>query len=131
MIFSGVILGHLVGDYLLQGEWMAVNKKTRSLEGFLACFIHCSIWSLCVIYFGEMAWTAETYLLVYVSHAILDQTYLASGYMKYANIFGHGIRKNDMRNWKWTKARVLQYALVDNTFHLLFIWGMMKAGWIC
>ena len=33
------IIGHLVGDYLLQNDWMALNKKASSLH----CAVHCCI----------------------------------------------------------------------------------------
>jgi len=32
MTLTLAIIGHLVGDYLLQNDWMALNKKKRSLN---------------------------------------------------------------------------------------------------
>lgn len=34
------LLAHLVGDYLLQSHWMALNKRSSSL----ACVIHCTLY---------------------------------------------------------------------------------------
>lgn len=33
------LVGHLVGDYLLQNDYMALNKKKSSFH----CMVHCSI----------------------------------------------------------------------------------------
>lgn len=40
-IFLSLILGLLVGDYLLQPKLMAIQKSERSIDGFVACWIHC------------------------------------------------------------------------------------------
>ncbi len=29
-----IILGHLIGDYLLQSDWMAINKRKVDQQGF-------------------------------------------------------------------------------------------------
>lgn len=47
----GMLVGHLVGDYLLQNDWMALNKKFKNFEGRLACGVHCFLWTLSVLAF--------------------------------------------------------------------------------
>jgi hypothetical protein len=126
MNLAGIILGHLVGDYLLQNQWMATNKKKDTVEGFFACLIHCTIWSLSVMFFGDIPFTFNTFTLVLFSHWILDWTYLASTYMWVVNIFNWRHVKN--ARLKMTDAKILQYAIVDNTLHLVILWGMIKAG---
>lgn len=42
------LVGHLVGDYLIQNDWMALNKKQSSLH----CAVHCGLWTLSVILFA-------------------------------------------------------------------------------
>lgn len=37
------IIGHLVGDYLFQTDWMAQNKKAPGESGADACIVHCFI----------------------------------------------------------------------------------------
>lgn len=27
-----IILGHIIGDYLFQSDWMAINKKKKDLK---------------------------------------------------------------------------------------------------
>jgi hypothetical protein len=53
------IIGHLVGDYLLQTDWMAQNKKLRSWP----CLVHCVIWTACVCIFAGWGWLAAAFLL--------------------------------------------------------------------
>ncbi len=42
------LVGHLVGDYLVQNDWMALNKK----KSMLPCLVHCAIWATCVVLFA-------------------------------------------------------------------------------
>jgi hypothetical protein len=49
MNFLLAIIGHLVGDFLLQNDWMAKGKK-RSHK---ICFLHAWIWVQCVGVFGS------------------------------------------------------------------------------
>jgi hypothetical protein len=44
-MFEQLIL-HAVGDYLIQNDWMAQNKKKLTWLGELACQIHCITYSL-------------------------------------------------------------------------------------
>ncbi|WP_301108119.1 DUF3307 domain-containing protein [Sporosarcina sp.] len=39
-LFTYVLLGHLVGDYLLQTSWMAMNKAYKWLPLLTHCFIY-------------------------------------------------------------------------------------------
>ena len=127
MNLAGTILGHLVGDYLLQGQWMAMNKKKHTFEGLAACAVHCSIWTACVMFFGEIDFTLTSVPLVFMSHAILDRTYLASKYMALVNIFNW---REVCKTNKITDAQILHYAIVDNVWHLVFLWTMAKTGLI-
>lgn len=38
-----MLLGHLVGDYLVQNDWMALNKSKNNLTGWLQPYIVCCI----------------------------------------------------------------------------------------
>ena len=43
-----ICLAHVVGDYLLQTDWMALNKKEKGWFGWKAAFVHCWIWTACI-----------------------------------------------------------------------------------
>lgn len=47
MMFQ-LLLGHLVGDYLLQNQWMALNKTKYTLIGWTAALVHCILYTLAV-----------------------------------------------------------------------------------
>ena len=48
-MFVDAIVGHLIGDYLLQNDWMAMNKKKSGENGWTACWVHCSLYTLAVM----------------------------------------------------------------------------------
>lgn len=105
------LIGHLVGDYLLQNDWMAFNKKVKTLKGELACNLHCLVWTLCILLFtGWWEWTAA--ILVYLSHYILDRTALVKWWVETFN------RQAKPQGWV--------YILTDNTLHLIFLWLIDK-----
>ncbi|AET69198.1 Protein of unknown function (DUF3307) [Desulfosporosinus orientis DSM 765] len=99
------LIGHLVGDYLLQTEWQAVNKKTPGLKGWLACLIHCSFWTLSVSVFTGW-FSVKVVLLVFLSHILLDRTNFVAWYLSVS-------RKGQER---WLQI------VCDNTMHLVLLW---------
>ena len=107
-----LLLGHLIGDYLLQSDWMALNKKKRGSKGFLPCIIHCILWTLSVYIFTVgFKVNITIFILLFLSHYILDRT----------NIVKYIINKTIMPNptmWK--------IIIVDNTLHLLFAYFILK-----
>jgi len=72
-----LLLGHLVGDYLFQNDWMALNKKRR----LMPCLVHCAFYTFCVGIFlwpltRELGWLQWwcCYQLIFLSHILLDGT---------------------------------------------------------
>ena len=106
-----IILGHLIGDYLLQSDWMALNKKKPNLEGFIACLIHCTIWTISMMIFIG----SNNILLalgLFLSHILLDRTKLVVWYLNTFKIMPNPTM------WK--------IIIVDNTLHLLMVYGLLK-----
>lgn len=110
-----IILGHLIGDYLLQSDWMAINKKKSGSTGILACCIHCLLWSISIYLFTVgfiISYTTITiFLLLFISHWILDRT----------NIVRYCIDKTTMPN-----PAIWKIIICDNTLHLLFVYFILK-----
>ncbi|KEO83671.1 DUF3307 domain-containing protein [Tumebacillus flagellatus] len=104
------LIGHLVGDYLLQNDWMALNKKKKSWRGELACNVHCVLWTLSVLLFTGW-WDWRHALLVYLSHYILDRSPLIKIIVNFINI---------------GKPQPWVYIMYDNTLHLLFLYLIDK-----
>jgi len=78
------LLLHLLGDYFLQNDWMATNKRKWTLEGWVACVIHCLLYA---IPFG-IYYNPTVCLLVYSTHILVDKFCLA----KYFTM---------LINWNW------------------------------
>ena len=104
---------HLIGDYIIQNDWMAINKKKRSWMGELACQTHCITYALPFFYLGS--WQAV--LAIYVSHYIIDRSRLVEYFLAARNLTW------STDNFGFNKMRPAivsfwLYVIVDNTFHL-------------
>lgn len=118
------IIGHLVGDYLLQTDWMALNKKQRSFP----CFVHAWIWTLSVCLFA--GWDTFSALLpLSIAHFIQDRTNLVSWWMrlKWKN------QSEFMRTDQITAGGLLRPGLgpwsvivVDNVWHIVSLWFVWR-----
>lgn len=104
------LIGHLVGDYLLQNDWMAYNKKQKTWRGELACNLHCLIWTLSVLCFTGW-WDWPHALLVYGTHYLLDRTGLVNWYVNKINL-------GPPLSWL--------YIVTDNVLHLLVLYLVDK-----
>ena len=121
-----IIFGHLVGDYLLQNNWMALNKAKYDLKGWVACFGHCFVYTLTMAVFTN-DWSAGWIVLVFLSHFLIDKFGFVEWYLH--TIKGRSI-KDCLRlasdQYSTCSIDVLQisitafvYIVCDNTFHLL------------
>lgn len=108
------LLGHLVGDYLLQNDWMALNKKAYTLKGWTACIVHCLLYSIAVCLFT--GWLDWRFLLVFITHLALDKTMVVVWYMNLTGSFRRIISDKNNPSAIWA------YAVVDNTFHLVTLY---------
>lgn len=125
--FANLILGHLIGDYLLQNKWMAMNKSASSFK----CAVHRAIYTVAVM--------AATYqnlfslwwaLLIFVPHFVIDRFSLADKWLDLIN--GRSLRdfmfngksdipkEIDFENYHVLRGgfTALVYAVADNTIHL-------------
>jgi len=132
-----LLLGHLVGDYLLQNKWMAMNKNGNSFK----CMIHCLIYTLSVCCFTE-CYKPLWICIVFASHFIIDRFSLADSWLDW--IDGRSLSdfmKNGQNNIpeeyideaKQDPTAVnyymlrggftaLVYTAVDNTMHLVIMY---------
>lgn len=138
--FEKLVLGHFVGDYLLQNNWIALNKSKK----WLPCLTHILIYTLaiCVATWAFNPWWI---LVVVLSHLPIDRWSLAEKWLKFTKgrtLEGfikskQTVIKNDqiggtlVHNEPCTAMDSLQagfstfvYIVVDNTFHIL----LMVAG---
>lgn len=58
-----ILFLHLLGDFLLQSDWMAINKSKSAW----ALWCHCMVYSLCFTVFG-----AAFACITFVTHSLTD-----------------------------------------------------------
>jgi hypothetical protein len=98
------IYAHLIGDYLLQNDWMAKGKNTNSW----ICTIHVVIYMLPFI-FTELAWWKL--LLIAVEHWLQDRTDFVLWTMRITG--RHEFAAQPLAPWS--------IIVTDNIFHILWI----------
>ena len=80
-LFEWLLVGHLVGDYLLQNRWMAVKKGTQ----WLPLLTHAAVYTLTVyllsILAGGISWSGI--VLIFCAHVILDRREFVAFWTRY------------------------------------------------
>lgn len=140
-----LLIGHLLGDYVFQTEFMAVNKSKKGMDGFSPCMAHCIVYSFCVAFCVLMGgWRTVFYtmaspeskfalslfvamLVVFITHYPIDRYGLASKWLR-------TIGQSDFESVKISpnltdEEKVLRryfiapvYMVVDNTLHIFLMW---------
>jgi hypothetical protein len=140
MLWFEMLLGHLTGDYLLQNEFLAMNKSKNTWIGWFAALIHCILYTFAVCLFMQnfqLIWI----IVVFLSHFPIDKFSLAEKYMHY--IKGKGmkdyVKKDRMyddiiytpkfQNKLLNRYDMLEggftsivYTLTDNSMHLIIMY---------
>lgn len=136
-----LLMGHLAGDYLLQNEFLALNKSKNTKTGWIAAIIHCLLYTFAVCVF---MWNFNWYwiLIVFMSHFLIDKFNFTEWYL--TKIKGRSLRKFINKNGFWHDGlpkpqgivnrydileggfNALVYTIADNTLHLILMWGAYK-----
>lgn len=141
MWFVALIMGHLCGDYLFQGKYLALNKT----KDWKVCLLHTVIYVACVclwlLYFGYTI-TPLIVLLLFLSHFPLDYfTFYHSKHAEYKEsipalwlraIGGRNMideQNDDFSTYKEIRVSFacLVYTVVDNTIHLMLMVFFLKS----
>jgi hypothetical protein len=103
-LFDWLLVGHLVGDFILQTKWMA-DKKAKEL---LPLIVHSAVYTITLALFGLLAnglsWWGIG--LIFIGHLILDQRKFIDFWA--AKVNGH-------TNIDWLKITL------DQSWHILII----------
>ena len=121
---------HVFGDYVLQTDWQALNKKKPGIIGFWACLKHCALYSTPFLLLGS--WKAV--LVIFITHFIIDRTNIVA----YLLAIKNNVRKQqtskmmplsfpytyDISNFGLGLDRpfavsIWIYIIVDNLFHIV------------
>lgn len=108
------LIFHAIGDYLVQNDWMALNKKKPTWTGFLACQVHCITYSLPFLFIGS----PQAVLAIYLSHYAIDRTNVIAWFLAIRNGVFH------TRNFGFSETRpfaitIWLFIITDNIFHII------------
>jgi len=121
--FTCILLGHLIGDYLLQSNNMAVNK----ISSHIWCLKHCLVYTASVLFVvcifvpsaRETIWLFTS--LVFISHYPIDRYSFGLWWCTH-------VKRVPDAWWVNNPFAPLIYATVDNTIHLVL---MVVGAYIC
>lgn len=105
--FIYLLLGHLVGDYLFQTKWMAINKATQ----WIALLVHSTTYTFFIAlaaWWGDVDLSLLSYASIWVSHVILDRRTFVAWWTR-------TIMRNRDPEIAWLTI------IVDQTFHILVL----------
>jgi hypothetical protein len=119
MVTADQIVCHLVGDYILQSDWQAMNKTKR----LWVALLHAGIYSLPFLFLGP---SFVGWLLIWLSHALIDHFSVA----KYLCWAKNWIGLERPKPWAECRANGYSedrppfltwwlYIIADNTLHLI------------
>lgn len=112
-----LLAGHLVGDYILQNDWMASRKASQTWP----CVVHCVCYAIAIAMFSFWFLSAVDIAIVGVLHFPVDRWRLARKFMTW----------NGQESFATGPLAPWSIIVVDNTIHIvvLAIVGMLSISW--
>lgn len=87
-LFDWLLIGHFVGDWAFQNEWMVRHKQSALFNR--AVFVHCAVYTavlMLILFLQQQAYSVYTYFVfagvIFVSHWLIDATNLAAYWMRF------------------------------------------------
>lgn len=112
---AGALVGHCIGDYLIQNDWMALNKKKRTWP----CLVHVTLYTLAVMHYSGWEYHDQAPAIaaaVFIPHFLIDRSQFVKWYM---GVIGQSsFAQPPMAPWS--------FVAVDNTMHFLCLWVVAK-----
>jgi Protein of unknown function (DUF3307) len=124
MLYLGIILAHIVGDYFIQSDWMATEKTSK----WLPAIVHGITYTVPYLFVTQNPWPL---LIICLTHIVIDRYRLARYVCWIKNYLG------PRRTWhSWQECKGNGYPadrpvwlttwlmiLTDNTIHLVINFG--------
>jgi hypothetical protein len=95
------LLAHFIGDYLLQNDYLAINKRTN----WKVCLLHALLY---LLPFLLTDLSAMQLLLIGLQHYIQDKSAFVKWYCRTTKKFQN-------------RADIWGFVIVDNIFHIIWI----------
>jgi hypothetical protein len=113
-LFDYLIIAHLVGDYLVQTEFEAMNKALGRFWN-RALISHCLKYTLSfvpvIVLLGMPLWWLA---VIYGTHMVLDRRWFITGWRKY-------VTRNSEQS---IQATFWLTVVIDQIFHVLVLAGL-------
>lgn len=117
---------HGIGDYFIQTDRMALNKKKAGWFGFWQCWIHCITYALPFLLIGNLLQMS----LIFLTHFIIDRYRI----IDYALAIKNGVKENgkyDISNFGFGTGRpvfitIWLYIITDNLTHIICNYLIIK-----
>jgi len=124
--FLLAMLGHLIGDFLLQPKSWALRKSERGKTGFWYCTVHVMVYTAAVCAMLR-TYKPVVILLVYIPHWLIDRYSLASFWLKLirGRTFEGAYTSTDKYREFDIVFTSIVYTVTDATLHLLCLWGVL------
>ena len=115
-IFTWLLLGHLVGDWMFQNDWMARGKQRHLFTKEI--LVHCLVYTAVVaatLWIATLNYTASppyitVLTIIFISHWLIDA----------GNLAGHWVR------W-WRQSRLIFVRImVDQTMHIVVLAALVE-----
>jgi hypothetical protein len=108
------LLLHLFGDFIIQNDYVALNKKKNTLKGWLYCLWHCITYALPFLLITNLM----AVIGIAVTHFIIDKSNVVVWFLKYRNF------APDVSNFGFLSERPFAVTIwlsifMDNTLHLI------------
>ena len=118
-VFAVFLVSHLVGDYLLQTDWQAVNKRgglSRNRVARRALFSHVTVYTLSFVpalvwlATSRAGWEVALAAVIFIPHLIQDDSRALIAYNR--RVKGGSPGPGDP-----------VYMAIDQSMHVLFLFG--------
>jgi len=114
------VLAHFIGDFLLQNDWQAVNKKKNNWS----CTLHVTLY---ILPFLLTNLTPVQILLIYAQHWIQDRTNFVSWWCKTMGSFQRELKHNALvANNQYERVLPWGHFVVDQVFHFIWMWAVIE-----
>ena len=104
--FESLLIGHLIGDFLLQTSWMAQHKAKR----WLPLLAHVSVYTIVVGAFGYVSGGLSLLAisLIFLSHVLLDRKTFVAFWVRRVQMVPHN-------------AQPWLVIMADQIFHIIIL----------
>jgi len=114
ILFNYLLIGHLIGDFLFQTNWMAMNKAKK----WGPLLVHCVVYTIMVAviaFTGGFILPFGAIILIFISHIVLDRRSFVVWWVR--QIMG-----TDDKKMNWLTI------VVDQVFHIIIL-GIVAHFW--